>query len=82
MILGKNGVALDIEIEMIAKGDKGIALVKLYGPYERKAKKDNVVMITKSKQSESKFVTILAEQIIKPLILWVFGWEDYSNDEG
>ena len=64
----KNGVALDIEIEMIAKGDKGIALVKLYGPYERKAKKDNVVMITKSKQSDSKFVTILAEQIIKPLI--------------
>ena len=52
----KNGIALDIEIEMVAQGDKGIAMVKLYGPYEKKDNKDNVVMITKSKQSESKLV--------------------------
>ena len=64
----KNGIALDIEIEMVAKGDKGIAMVKLYGPYEKKDNKDNVVMITKSKQSESKFVTLLADKIIKPII--------------
>ena len=68
-----NGIAVDIEIETIDKGDKGIAMVKLYGPYSKKDKKDNVVMVTKSKQSESKFVTIIAEKIVKPLIavFWV-----------
>ena len=34
----------------------------------KKTKKDNVVMITKCKRNESKFVTILAETIMKPLI--------------
>ena len=64
----KNGIALDIEIEMIDNGDKGIAMLKIYGPYSKKEKKDNVVMVTKSKQSDIKFVTILAERIVKPLI--------------
>ena len=64
----KNGIAIDIEVQMVNKNDKGIAMVKLYGPYDKEDKKDNVVMITKSKESNEKFVTILAENIIKPLI--------------
>ena len=64
----KNGIALEIEVEMLDNKDKGSAMVKLYGPYIPKDKKDNVIMITKCKGSDSKFVTILAERIIKPLI--------------
>ena len=64
----KNGIALEIEIEIIDKVDKGIAVVKLYGPYTKEDKKDNVVMITKCKQNDAKFVTMLAEKIVKPLI--------------
>ena len=71
-----NGVGLEIEVEMVENGDKGIAVVKLYGP---NTKKDNVVMITKSKGSESKFVTILAEKIVKPLINSFLGVETKTN---
>ena len=65
----KNGVAWDIEIQMMLKSERGIALVKLYGPYDQKDKKDNVIMVTKNKRSHVKFVEILAEKIIKPLIV-------------
>ena len=64
----ENGVALDIDIELMTKLERGIAMVKLYGPYDQKEKKDNVIMITKNKRSPVKFVEILAEKIIKPLI--------------
>ena len=29
----KSGVALDIEVEMIFKSERGIAMIKLHGPY-------------------------------------------------
>ena len=64
----KVGVALEIEVAMVEKGESGIAMLKLYGPYSQEDKKDNVILISKSKHNEEKFVTILAEQIIKPLI--------------
>ena len=64
----KVGVAVEVEVQMLNKDDKGIAMVKLYGPYDKEDKKDNVIMVTKSKQSGEKFVTILAENVIKPLI--------------
>ena len=82
----KNGTALEVEVEMLDKGErekgtgkKGIAMVKLYGPYDQKDKKDNVVMVTKSKQSDSNFVTILAEKIIKPLITKFTNGDTASN---
>ena len=54
---------------MTDKGNKkGLAVVKLYGPYTKEDKKDNVVMITKCKQYDAKFVTILAESIVILLI--------------
>ena len=34
----KNGVALDIEVEVKLKSDRGIALIKLYGPYNQQDK--------------------------------------------
>ena len=56
---------MDVEIELVEKSSRGIAVLKLFGPNKEK---ENVVMVTKSKGSESKYVTMLAEQIIKPLV--------------
>ena len=65
----KVGVALEIKVEMLIKGESGIAMLKLYGPYSQQDKKDNVIMISKVKHNDEKYVTILAKQVIKPLIL-------------
>ena len=59
----KKGVGSDFEIEMKVKGSREVAFLTLFGP---NVKKDNVIMITKSKDSESKCVKILTEQFIKP----------------
>ena len=63
------GVELEIEIQMSEKSksgvdSRGVAMVKLYGPNKKKV---NTVTITKSKESDIKFVSILALKIIKPL---------------
>ena len=64
----KVGVAFEIEVETMFKSERGNAMIKLHGPYNQKDKKDNVIMITKIKRNHEKFVTILAENIVKPLI--------------
>ena len=61
----KSGVALEIEVEMIFKSERGNAMIKLHGPYSQKDKKDNVIMVTKIKRNHEKFVTILAEKVVK-----------------
>ena len=67
-----------VEIEMDENSDRGIAVAKLF---ETNKKKENVVMISKSKASDAKFVIILAEQIIKPLMK-KFIMEDGSSHSG
>ena len=64
------GIELEIDIEILENAKhgvdiRGLAVVKFYGPNKRK---ENVVTITKSKESDIKYVTILAQKIIKPLI--------------
>ena len=63
------GVELEVEIGISeskkAPDSRGVAMVKLYGPNKRK---ENTVTVTKSKESDIKFVKILALKIIKPLI--------------
>ena len=61
----KNGAEINIEIEVTDNENRGIAVLKLYGPNKRKG---NVVMVTKSKRSDAKFVTILAKNVVLPLI--------------
>ena len=59
------GIEVEVDIQLNVKDKKGgNAIVKLYGPNERK---ENIVTITKSKQSDIKFVTLLAQKVIKPL---------------
>ena len=61
------GPSLEIIIEVQANKSRGVAILKVYGPKED-IKKENSVTITKSKQSDSKYVVILAEKVIKPLM--------------
>ena len=61
------GPGLEIIIEVQANKSRGVAILKVYGPKED-IKKENSVTITKSKQSDSKYVVILAEKVIKPLM--------------
>ena len=61
------GAGLEIDIEMTHKNQRGIAILKIYGPKDDN-KKDNTVTITKSKNSDSKYVVLLAEKIVKPLM--------------
>ena len=51
-----NGNGNEIDIEIVEKGNRGIAVLKLYGPSQKKDK--NVVMINKNKESDAKYVTI------------------------
>ena len=67
------GAELAIEIECSKNNSRGIAVLKLYGP---STKKQNVVMVTRSKGSEVKYVVMLAEQVIEPLI------NKFLNDVG
>ena len=59
------GTGLDIDIQVKENNSRGNAFLKLYGPSK---KKQNVVLVTRSKGNDSKFMKILAEQVIKPLI--------------
>ena len=60
----RNGAGLDVEVECVKNKSRGIAVLKLYGP---STKKQNVVLVTKSKESDAKFVVITAEEIVRPL---------------
>ena len=62
----KQGDGLEIDTQITDKNERGIAVIKLYGP--SKKKKENVVMVTKYKESDSKFVTKMTEKVIKPMI--------------
>ena len=48
----KKGAGLEIEVEIVENGNRGIAVLKLYGP---NLKNESVVTVTKSK--ESKHIT-------------------------
>ena len=71
------GIELEVDVRMneIDKDNRGFAIVKLYGPNKRK---ENTVTVTKSKQSDVKFVTLMAEKVIKPLINTFLG-KDNEN---
>ena len=57
----RNGSEVDVEITK--NKERGIAVLKIFGP-----KKESTIMINKSKRHDVKFVSILAVEIIKPLL--------------
>ena len=60
-----HGTGLDVKVECAKNNSIGIAVLKLYGP---STKKQNVVMVTKSKECNAKFVVTTAEEMVRPLI--------------
>ena len=50
--------------------------MKLYGPNKRK---ENTVTITKHKQSDIQYVTIMAEKVMKPLLKKIIDEPDFSK---
>ena len=74
----QKGAGLEIEVELVDKGSRGVGVVKLYGPNSRK---EYVVTVTKSKGSENKYVTLLAENIVKPLMTKFLSGDDDFNLE-
>ena len=50
----------------MGKSERGIAILKLYGP--NKKTKEYTIMVNKHKESDIKFVTVLAERVVKPLM--------------
>ena len=73
----KKGKGIEAEIEVDTKkiGERGYAVVEMMGPNN---KKEHVVMITKSKASEAKFVIILSEEIVKQLMVDLMTDKDIS----
>ena len=72
------GIENEVDVQMNENGNRGVAIVKLYGPNKRK---ENTVTITKSKQSDIKFVTLMAEKVIRPLIKKFLGLEDEETSK-
>ena len=61
------GAGHEIVVELKANNTRGVAILKVYGPKEDN-KKENSITVTKSKDSDSKYIGILAEKVIKPLM--------------
>ena len=72
------GIELEVDVRMTENENRGVAIVKLYGPNKRK---ENTVTITKSKQSDVKFVSLMAERVIRPLIKKFLGLEDEETNK-
>ena len=60
------GSGLEIDVKIEDRSERGIGILKLYGP--NKKSKEYTVMVNKHKDSDVKFVTVLAEKVVKPLI--------------
>ena len=56
---------IEYDIECVKNKEKGISVLKIYGP---NPKKGCTVMINKSREYENKFVSLLADDIIKFLL--------------
>ena len=63
----------EYEVEISKEKDKGVAVLKLFGP---NGKKEHTIMINQSRKHDVKFVEILAMEIIKPLL------DKFENGEG
>ena len=73
----KQGNGLEIDVEIADKNDRGKAVMKLYGPSSKK--KENVVMVTKYKESDSKYVEKLTENVVRPMIKRMLNQNETKN---
>ena len=61
----KKGTGIEVDVEIVENGNRGVAVLKLFG---LNSKKENVIMVNKSKESDNNQVIILGQKIVKPLI--------------
>ena len=61
----KKGIEIEKDIEIVDGNEKGVVMLKLYGPNK---KKESVVTVSRSKGQDPKFVVILVEKILKQLM--------------
>ena len=74
------GSGLEIDVRIEGKSESGIGILKLYGP--NKKSKEYTIMVNKHRDSDIKFVTVLADKIVKPLInRFTEGQEEISEKE-
>ena len=66
----------EIDIEITKGSDRGNAVLKFYGP---NSKKEHTLMVCKLKKHDLKFVTILALEIVKPLLDSFISGEGWMN---
>ena len=71
----KSGSELVYDIEVIEDGNRGMSVLKLYGPNKQK---EYTALITKNKLCDAKFVSILSIKVIKPLIIKLFNGANKS----
>ena len=64
---------LEYDVEVLKEKERGIAILKIFGP---NTKKGCTLMVNKSKKHEVKFVEMLALDVIKKLI------DMFSSDDG
>ena len=69
----KKGAGVEIDVEIVENGNRGAAVLKLFGLNSRK---ENVIMVNKSKEGDNNQVIILGQRIVKPLI------RKFSDDNG
>ena len=74
----QKGSGTEVDIEIVEQGARGNGLLKLYGPNKSK---EYVVMVSKSKGSDNKFVTILAQKVVKPLMKKYLLMDDSKTEE-
>ena len=61
----RKGTGLEIDVEMSKKTSRRVAVLKLYDPNKAK---DYTVMVAKNKDIDNKYVILMSENILKPLI--------------
>ena len=69
----KKGAGIEVDVEIVENGNRGVAVLKLFGLNSRK---ENVIMVNKSKEGDNNQVIILGQQIVKPLI------KKFSDENG
>ena len=80
-VLDARNKGIELEADVALKGsdnkNRGVAILKLYGPNKRK---ENTVTVTKSRQSDIHFVTLMAEKVIKPLLKMIIEEKNFSKE--
>ena len=61
----KMGKGIVADVEVVDNGNRGVGVLKLYG---LNSKKEHVLTVTKSRESDNDHVVILTEKVVKPLM--------------